>query len=45
MEAIGVQRRRGRDVATGVVLGFVVLMGIFLGVADLVAGKIVNAII
>jgi preprotein translocase SecE subunit len=31
--------------ATGVVLGFVVLMGIFLGVADLIAGKIVNAII
>jgi preprotein translocase SecE subunit len=31
--------------ATGVVLGFVALMGIFLGVADLVAGKIVNAII
>ena len=31
--------------ATGVVLGFVVLTGVFLGVADYVAGKIINAII
>jgi preprotein translocase SecE subunit len=31
--------------ATGVVLGFVVVTGIFLGVADYVAGKIINAII
>ena len=31
--------------ATGVVLGFVVITGIFLGVADYVAGKIINAII
>jgi preprotein translocase SecE subunit len=31
--------------ATGVVLFFVALMGVFLGLADLVAGKIVNAII
>jgi preprotein translocase SecE subunit len=31
--------------ATGVVLFFVALMGVFLGVADLIAGKIVNAII
>ena len=31
--------------ATGVVLGFVVITGVFLGVADFVAGKIVNAII
>ena len=31
--------------ATGVVLGFVVLTGVFLGVADFIAGKIVNAII
>ena len=31
--------------ATGVVLGFVVLAGVFLGVADFVAGKIVNAIL
>ena len=31
--------------ATGVVLGFVVLTGIFLGVADYVAGKLVNWIV
>jgi preprotein translocase SecE subunit len=31
--------------ATGVVLGFVVITGVFLGVADYVAGKIINAII
>ena len=31
--------------ATGVVLGFVIITGIFLGVADYVAGKIINAII
>ena len=31
--------------ATGVVLGFVVLTGVFLGVADFVAGKLINAII
>jgi preprotein translocase subunit SecE len=31
--------------ATGVVLGFVILTGVFLGVADYVAGKIINAII
>jgi preprotein translocase SecE subunit len=31
--------------ATGVVLGFVALTGVFLGVADLVAGKLVNAIL
>ena len=31
--------------ATGVVLAFVALMGVFLGVADLVAGKLVNAIL
>jgi preprotein translocase SecE subunit len=31
--------------ATGVVLGFVVLTGVFLGLADFVAGKLVNAII
>jgi len=30
---------------TGVVLGFVVLTGIFLGVADFVAGKLVNWIV
>jgi preprotein translocase subunit SecE len=31
--------------ATGVVLGFVILTGVFLGIADYVAGKIINAII
>ena len=31
--------------ATGVVLGFVVVTGVFLGVADFVAGKLVNAIL
>ena len=31
--------------ATGVVLGFVALVGVFLGVADFVAGKLVNAIL
>jgi preprotein translocase subunit SecE len=31
--------------ATGVVIGFVIVAGIFLGVADLVASKLVNLII
>jgi preprotein translocase SecE subunit len=31
--------------ATGVVLGFVVVTGIFLGIADFVAGKLVNWIV
>jgi preprotein translocase SecE subunit len=31
--------------ATGVVLGFVVITGIFLGVADYLAGKLINFII
>jgi preprotein translocase SecE subunit len=31
--------------ATGVVLGFVVLTGVFLGVADYVAGKLINWIV
>jgi preprotein translocase SecE subunit len=31
--------------ATGVVLGFVVVAGIFLGVADLVASKLVNLVL
>jgi preprotein translocase SecE subunit len=31
--------------ATGVVLGFVILTGVFLGVADFVAGKLVNWIV
>jgi preprotein translocase subunit SecE len=31
--------------ATGVVLGFVIVAGIFLGVADLVASKLINLII
>jgi preprotein translocase SecE subunit len=31
--------------ATGVVLGFVVLTGVFLGVCDFVAGKLVNWIV
>jgi preprotein translocase SecE subunit len=31
--------------ATGVVLGFVIVAGAFLGVADLVAGKVVHLII
>jgi len=31
--------------ATGVVLGFVALTGVFLGVADFIAGKLINAII
>jgi preprotein translocase SecE subunit len=31
--------------ATGVVLGFVVITGIFLGIADFLAGKLINFII
>jgi preprotein translocase SecE subunit len=31
--------------ATGVVLGFVILTGVFLGVADFVAGKLINWIV
>ncbi len=31
--------------ATGVVIGFVVVAGVFLGVADLLAGKVVNYIL
>jgi preprotein translocase subunit SecE len=31
--------------ATGVVLGFVLLVAVFLGVADYVAGKLINAIL
>ncbi len=31
--------------ATGVVLGFVIIAGLFLGVADLVASKLVNFIL
>jgi preprotein translocase SecE subunit len=31
--------------ATGVVLGFVVLTGVFLGICDFVAGKLVNWIV
>jgi preprotein translocase SecE subunit len=31
--------------ATGVVIGFVIVAGVFLGVADYVAGKVVNLII
>ncbi len=31
--------------ATGVVLGFVIVAGIFLGVADLVASKLVNLVL
>jgi len=31
--------------ATGVVLGFVLIVAVFLGVADYVAGKIINAIV
>jgi preprotein translocase subunit SecE len=31
--------------ATGVVIGFVIVAGIFLGVADLVASKLINAIL
>ena len=31
--------------ATGVVLGFVVLTGVFLGVCDYVAGKVINWIV
>ena len=31
--------------ATGVVLGFVVLVAVFLGIADFVAGKLINAIL
>ena len=30
--------------ATGVVIGFVIVAGVFLGVADLLAGKLVNFI-
>ena len=37
--------RRQVGQATGVVLGFVIIAGVFLGVADYVAGKIINAII
>ncbi len=37
----------GRQVmqATGVVLGFVIVAGIFLGVADLVASKLMNLVL
>jgi preprotein translocase SecE subunit len=31
--------------ATGVVLGFVVVAGIFLGVSDLVASKLMNLVL
>ena len=31
--------------ATGVVIGFVIVAGVFLGVADLLAGKLVNFIL
>ena len=31
--------------ATGVVIGFVIVAGVFLGVADLLAGKVVNFIL
>jgi len=31
--------------ATGVVLGFVLLVAVFLGIADYVAGKLINAIL
>lgn len=31
--------------ATGVVIGFVIVAGIFLGVADLVASKLINLIL
>lgn len=31
--------------ATGVVLGFVIVAGIFLGIADLVASKLINLIL
>jgi len=31
--------------ATGVVIGFVIIAGVFLGVADLLAGKVVNLIL
>jgi preprotein translocase subunit SecE len=31
--------------ATGVVLGFVIVAGVFLGVADLVASKLVNLVL
>ena len=31
--------------ATGVVIGFVIVAGIFLGIADLVASKLINAIL
>jgi preprotein translocase SecE subunit len=31
--------------ATGVVLGFVLVAGIFLGVADLVASKLMNLVL
>ena len=31
--------------ATGVVLGFVIVAGIFLGISDLVASKLVNLIL
>ena len=31
--------------ATGVVIGFVIVAGVFLGVADLLAGKLTNYIL
>ena len=31
--------------ATGVVLGFVIVAGVFLGVADLIASKLINLIL
>ena len=31
--------------ATGVVLGFVLLVAVFLGISDFVAGKLINAIL
>jgi preprotein translocase SecE subunit len=31
--------------ATGVVIGFVIVAGVFLGVADLLAGKLMNYIL
>jgi preprotein translocase subunit SecE len=31
--------------ATGVVIGFVIVAGVFLGLADFVAGKVVNLIL
>jgi len=31
--------------ATGVVIGFVIVAGVFLGLSDFVAGKIINLIL